>query len=224
LGDRAANHRPQHRAALSETHPADRVTRTSREREVTSRFVADFERGDVNAIVDLLADDAWLTMPPLPFEYQGHEAISRFLSNVSFQGGARQARLVATRANGQPAYGCYVVDPHAPIAHAHGMMVLTVRGNLITTITRFLDNSALPRFGLPGRSRRPDLETAGNSSDLRTEVVHALRCGIRSALGAPREAACTGSASWRAWSWTNSGCWEARPRCARCWNECSATA
>jgi RNA polymerase sigma-70 factor (TIGR02960 family) len=137
------------RAALSDHLPADRPPRTAQERDVADRFVAAFERGDVAAIVGLLTDDARLTMPPLPFEYQGHDAIAGFLSTVGFRGGTRRTRLVATRANGQPAYGCYVLDPHAPIARANGMVVLTTSGNRITAITRFLENSVLPRFGLP---------------------------------------------------------------------------
>ena len=60
----------------------------------------------------------------------------------------RTYRLVATRANGQPAFGAYVRDPHTTIAHAAGLLVLTLAGDRISALTRF-DNSALPRFGLP---------------------------------------------------------------------------
>jgi RNA polymerase sigma-70 factor, ECF subfamily len=55
---------------------------------------------------------------------------------------------VATRANGQPAFGVYVNDPRSGILHANGLMVLTLAGERISTITRF-DNSGLGRFGLP---------------------------------------------------------------------------
>ena len=51
------------------------------EREIVGRFVAAFERGDTGAVVALLADDAWLTMPPYPFEYKGKEAITLFLEH-----------------------------------------------------------------------------------------------------------------------------------------------
>jgi RNA polymerase sigma-70 factor (ECF subfamily) len=122
---------------------------SARERQLTDRFADAFERGDVPAIVALLTDDAWLTMPPLPFEYQGHEAIGQFLHVVSFRGGARQCRLVPVRANGQPAFYRYVRDPHAPVAHAHGLLVLTLTGDRICAITGFTDNSILPKFGLP---------------------------------------------------------------------------
>jgi RNA polymerase sigma-70 factor (TIGR02960 family) len=122
---------------------------SAREQQVTARFADAFERGDVAAVVALLTDDALLTMPPLPFEYQGRELIGHFLSTVSLRPGARPSRLVPTRANGQPAFGRYLSDPHAPIRHAHGLLVLTLADDRISAIAGFTDNSVLPRFGLP---------------------------------------------------------------------------
>jgi RNA polymerase sigma-70 factor (TIGR02960 family) len=122
---------------------------SARERRVTARFAEAFERGDVQAIVALLTDDAWLTMPPLPFEYRGRDTIAHFLYTVSFRHGTRRSRLIPTRANGQPAFGRYLRDPHAPVGHAHGLIVLTLTGDRISAITGFMDNSVLPRFGLP---------------------------------------------------------------------------
>ena len=54
-----------------------------------------------------------------------------------------------TRANGQPAFGCYLRDPHAPVAHAYGLMVLTVRGEQVTAVTGFNDTAVFATFGLP---------------------------------------------------------------------------
>jgi RNA polymerase sigma-70 factor (TIGR02960 family) len=119
------------------------------EQRLVERFADAFERGDIDGIVALLTSDAWLTMPPLPLEYQGRAAAKAFLAAVSFRGGTRQYRLIATRANGQPAFGCYLRDPQSPIAHAHGLIVLTLAGEEICAVTRFIDNSVLPGFGLP---------------------------------------------------------------------------
>ena len=88
-------------------------------------------------------------MPPEPLEYQGSAAIGRFLSTVPAGGELGRFRLVPTRANGQPAFGCYLRDAHAPIAHAYGLMVLTLRGDRISAITGFRDTSVFARFGLP---------------------------------------------------------------------------
>jgi RNA polymerase sigma-70 factor (ECF subfamily) len=116
------------------------------EQRLVSRLTRAFEAGDVDGIVALLTEDAWVTMPPIPLEYQGRELAGRFFAMVFRPG--RRIRLVATRANGQPAFGVYARDRHAPVLHANGLIVLTLAGDMVSTITRF-DASVLPRFGLP---------------------------------------------------------------------------
>jgi Sigma-70, region 4 len=116
---------------------------------VVARFTGAFERGDVAGITALLTRDAWLRMRPLPVECQGRRAAKHFLAVFAFPGGMPSYRLVATRANGQPAFGCYLKDPAARIDHACGLVVLTVDAGRIAAIDRFVDNSVLPRFGLP---------------------------------------------------------------------------
>ena len=116
------------------------------ERQLVARLTRAFEAADVDGIVALLTEDAWLTMPPVPLEYQGRELAARFFTLVFRQG--RRYRLIATRANGQPAFGVYVRDPHAAVLHASGLLVFTLAGDRVSMITRF-DNSVLPRFGLP---------------------------------------------------------------------------
>jgi RNA polymerase sigma-70 factor (TIGR02960 family) len=118
------------------------------ERRIVADFVRAFEGGDVDEIVALLTADAWLTMPPLPLEYHGLDAVRNFLATVALRAGVRYV-LIPTRANGQPAFGCYLHDPRTPILHAHGVLVLTLAGNRIAALTRFVDNSLLTTFGLP---------------------------------------------------------------------------
>jgi RNA polymerase sigma-70 factor (ECF subfamily) len=89
-----------------------------------------------------------MTMPPEPLEYQGQAAIAEFYQSRTWWG-SLVARLVPTRANNQPAFGYYLADPHVPVAHAHGLLVLTLEGDRISVITRFGDNGLLPHFGLP---------------------------------------------------------------------------
>jgi RNA polymerase sigma-70 factor (TIGR02960 family) len=141
------------RATLATRMPdADRdrapLPHSSRERKIVEDFSRAFESGDVDAILALLTDDVWLTMPPLPLEYQGHAATGHFLATIAMRDG-RRYRLIPTYANGQPAFGSYLVDPRTPIAHAHGLLVLTLSGDRICALTRFVDNSLLPHFGLP---------------------------------------------------------------------------
>jgi RNA polymerase sigma-70 factor (ECF subfamily) len=117
------------------------------EQELVERLTRAYETNDLDGLVALLTDDVWLRMPPVPLEYQGRDLAARFFSVVAFRPG-RAFRLVATRANGQPAFGIYAGDPQSGILHANGLLVLTLAGSRITAMTRF-DNSVLPRFGLP---------------------------------------------------------------------------
>jgi RNA polymerase sigma-70 factor (ECF subfamily) len=134
-------------AAGRDSAPAPR---SARERELTSRFADAFEAADTDRLVSLLTEDAWLTMPPEPLEYQGQAAIAGFFhSRFRTWRGARMARLVPTRANHQPGFGYYRADPHAPAAQAHSIVVLTLAGDKICAITRFGDHSLFPAFGLP---------------------------------------------------------------------------
>jgi RNA polymerase sigma-70 factor (ECF subfamily) len=119
------------------------------ERELVGAFADAFESGDIDRVVALLTDDAWLTMPPEPYEYHGHDAIARFFAMAYGVHDAGRLRLVPTRANSQPAFGFYVKDPQADIARARGVWVLTLEGAQISALTRFGNNGILPAFGLP---------------------------------------------------------------------------
>jgi RNA polymerase sigma-70 factor (ECF subfamily) len=57
--------------------------------------------------------------------------------------------LVPTRANGQPAFGCYLSVSESEAARAYALFVLTLKADQISAITWFADSSVLPRFGLP---------------------------------------------------------------------------
>jgi RNA polymerase sigma-70 factor (ECF subfamily) len=124
--------------------------RSQRERELAQSFADAFEQGDTDRVVSLLTEDASLTMPPEPFEYQGRETIASFLRHVNvLRVPGRVTRLVPTRANGQPAFGHYIKEPDEATARGTGLIVLTVEGDRIAAITRFGHADLLPRFGLP---------------------------------------------------------------------------
>ena len=121
---------------------------SSREREIVGRFAEAVEAGDTSQIVALLTDDAMLTMPPEPYQYQGPVAIGAFLENRATRRGA-PLRVVPTRANSQPAFGCYLPCPNTEIARPYGLLVLTLDGERVSAITWFADSSVFPHFGLP---------------------------------------------------------------------------
>src|SRR5439155_12059301 len=105
------------------------------------------ETGDIDGMVALLTDDAWLTMPPEPYEYQGHRAIGAFLEGREVS--RARLRLVPTRANTQPAFGCYLPVPETDVARGYALFVLTLEGDRISAITWFADSGVFPQFGLP---------------------------------------------------------------------------
>jgi RNA polymerase sigma factor (sigma-70 family) len=111
------------------------------ERDVLGRFADAVEAGDVDGMVALLTDDAWLTMPPEPAEFRGREPIRVFLRDREVSRG--RLRLAPTRANGQPAFGCYLAG------RPYALFVLALQGEEISAITWFGDSSAVLRLGLP---------------------------------------------------------------------------
>jgi RNA polymerase sigma-70 factor (TIGR02960 family) len=115
------------------------------EAAVVARFVRAWEAADLDALVALLTDDVLVSMPPMPLEYQGRDAVARFCASIF--GSGRRFDLVPTRANGQPAFGAYLRAPTG-IRHGVGLYVLALSGDRIGAMTRF-DNGVLPWFGLP---------------------------------------------------------------------------
>ena len=120
---------------------------TADEQALTERFVAAFTAQDVDALVALMTSDAWVRMPPLPFEYQGPEAAHRFFTALAAH--RRQiAAMVPVRANGQPAWGEYLRDPVTGGLHLIGVLVIGLSGDRIHEIVHF-ETAVAPYFGLP---------------------------------------------------------------------------
>jgi RNA polymerase sigma-70 factor, ECF subfamily len=127
-------------------------------RRVVERYVEAWERGDVEAILAMLAEDATFTMPPLPTWYRGHEAIAAFLTSYALRD---RWRLLPTRANGQLAFGCYAWDPEQERYTALSLDVIALDGEELTEVTSFVTPytrgparerfaaDVLARFGLP---------------------------------------------------------------------------
>jgi len=116
------------------------------EQALVAKIVQAYDSGHIDALVALLTADASMTMPPLPLEYHGREAVAAFLESISRPG--RQFDAVPTRANGHLAFGLYLRSPAGGRRHANGLDVIVLSGNEIQAITHF-DNSVLPAFGLP---------------------------------------------------------------------------
>ena len=139
------------RAASAQTLPPEQEPPpppdSPAERRLVDQLTDAYEGGDVDRIISLFTEDAWLTMPPYPFEYHGRVLIARFLATIAFSEG-RTFDLLQTRANQQLALATYVRGPDALKGHANDLLVLTLAGSRIAAMTRF-DPSLLSHFGLP---------------------------------------------------------------------------
>jgi len=130
--------------SADERAPAPAADSTS-EQALVAKFVRAYESGDVDGLVALLTTDIFVSMPPIPLEYQGLDVVSRLFAGIFSSG--RRVDLVPTRANAQPAFGAYL-RAATGIRHGSGLFVLTLTGDRICAFTRF-DASVLPWFGLP---------------------------------------------------------------------------
>jgi RNA polymerase sigma-70 factor (TIGR02960 family) len=135
---------PHRRATTDDREPPPAADSPS-EDAIVAKFVRAWESADLDALVALLTDDVFMSMPPMPFEYEGRDVVARFCGSI-FRAG-RRFDLVPTRANGQPAFGAYLRAPSG-ISHGIGLYVLTLTGDRICAMTRF-ENTVLPSFGLP---------------------------------------------------------------------------
>jgi RNA polymerase sigma-70 factor (ECF subfamily) len=135
----------QHRLPPTGEHEPPPAPDSPAEQALVAKFVRAWESADLDALVALLTDDVFASMPPMPLEYEGRDVVARFCASI-FRAG-RRFDLVPTRANGQPAFGAYLRSPSG-ISHGTGLYVITLTGDRICAMTRF-DNSVLPSFGLP---------------------------------------------------------------------------
>jgi RNA polymerase sigma-70 factor (ECF subfamily) len=127
-------------------------------REVVEGYMEAWERGDVDAVAAMLAEDAVLTMPPMPTWYRGREAIEVFLrdfafakpwTGTEFAPGDRDVRLVPARASGQVAFGAYRRDDQTGRFLPYALQILTLDGDRITELIAYVTPDAFHHFDLP---------------------------------------------------------------------------
>ena len=116
--------------------------------KLVERYVAAWERNDVEAVVSLLAEDARMAMPPLPSWYSGREHVAAFLRGYALAE-IKRWQLIPTSANGQPALAGYLWDEQTAAFMPYCLYVLTLQEGQIEEITAFVTPEAFPRFGLP---------------------------------------------------------------------------
>ncbi|WP_119726491.1 sigma-70 family RNA polymerase sigma factor [Thermomonospora amylolytica] len=120
-------------------------------RALVEAFATAWERADVPALLDLLAEDARFTMPPLPAWFDGRRDVGRFLAERVF---ATPWRLVPMTVNGQPGFACYQGDGER--FRLGAVNVLNLRDGRIRWIAGFVDPEVVARFPVPAEILPPD--------------------------------------------------------------------
>jgi RNA polymerase sigma-70 factor (ECF subfamily) len=113
-----------------------------------ARYVDAFERYDITTLVSLLHNDAVMSMPPYDFWLRGPLDMSQWFLGPGI--GCRGSRLVATAANGCPAFGAYRPDGQGGHT-AFAIQVIEVSGDRIVGHHNFVDTDLFAAFGLPTR-------------------------------------------------------------------------
>jgi RNA polymerase sigma-70 factor, ECF subfamily len=121
----------------------------AQERELLDRYVAAFERYDIDALVALLHEDATFCMPPYPMWITGREEVARWMLGKGI--GCRGARTLPVRASGQPAFASYRVAEDDEGFEAFSLVLLDVRDGAIAGVHNHVDATVFAEFGLPGR-------------------------------------------------------------------------
>jgi RNA polymerase sigma-70 factor (ECF subfamily) len=116
-------------------------------RRIIERYVDAWDRGDYDALAELLTDDATISMPPYSAWYQGRAAVVDFLEHWPMAAGRRWP-TVATRANGQLAFAHSSLDEHGA-TYPHAITVITLDDARISDMVAFLYPELLELFGVP---------------------------------------------------------------------------
>lgn len=135
------------RATLASRDLGDTAPLTDAQSKLVASYVEAFERYDVDALAGLLREDAVLSMPPFTLWLQGHASIHAWMSGPG--SGCRGSKLIATSANGHPAFGQYRRAEGGGF-RPWALIVLELSGDRVQRINSFLDTATLfPLFGLP---------------------------------------------------------------------------
>ena len=111
------------------------------------QYVAAFWHKDIDTIVRLLTREAVWEMPPFTSWYKGAANIGDLIDHRC-PGGAFAMPMLPTIANGQPAFGLYMLQPDGSFVPFH-LQVLELDGLQVRKVVAFFDLSLFETFGLP---------------------------------------------------------------------------
>ncbi|GAB4519325.1 MAG: sigma-70 family RNA polymerase sigma factor [Anaerolineae bacterium] len=131
------------------TNPGAQMEQVGDLKARLAAYVLAWETADMDALINLLTEDATFSMPPIPSWYQGRRSILALISRTVFSGeAAGRWRLLPTRANGQVAFGLYRQGEDGSY-QPYGIQVLTLRGDFISDIITFRKPELVHYFRLP---------------------------------------------------------------------------
>jgi RNA polymerase sigma-70 factor (ECF subfamily) len=147
LSTAAVNSALQRARAHIEDRPHDEeVVMSDVDEALLEQYITAYENGDLPGLAALLHHEVELEMPPIPTWFSGRDAVVEFFASRALRSPGR--RLIATRANGSPAFAAYRLGPDGTYA-AHSIQVLDSIDGKITHIYSFLDTDLFPIFDLP---------------------------------------------------------------------------
>ncbi|MBO9521492.1 MAG: sigma-70 family RNA polymerase sigma factor [Nocardioidaceae bacterium] len=124
-----------------------RAVDDERLRTLVNRYVEAWERADVGALVDLLTEDAVITMPPYRTWYAGRDDVLAFLAKTPLRG--KRWKVLPCTANGHLAFAHYLVDDDTGAYVWHSVELVTLRDDRVCEIVAFIDPESYRLFGLP---------------------------------------------------------------------------
>lgn len=136
-------------AGLDLTEDTVQAALTPAQEQLLERYCAAFWDKDIDTIVSLLTAETVWEMPPFTSWYVGAAEIGKLIG-TQCPGGSHDMPMIATTANGQPAFGLYMRTPAGDFAPFH-LQVLDLDGDVVRRVGAFFEVSLFATFGLPDR-------------------------------------------------------------------------
>ena len=140
-------HAQMNERGLTEDSVAVSANLTADQQRLLERYVQAFWCKDIDLIVSLLKADAIWEMPPFTGWYVGADNIGALIGGQC-PGGVHEMPMLATMANGQPAFGLYMRQAAGHFEPFH-LQVLELDGDRVRHVGAFFGPGLFATFGLP---------------------------------------------------------------------------
>jgi RNA polymerase sigma-70 factor (ECF subfamily) len=143
------------RATLDELQLDEAAPLDPAQAEIAAKYVKAFEAYDIDKVVALLHDEVKFCMPPYEMWLNSAAEVGRWMLGPGIP--CRGSKMIATSANGCPAFAQYRPVPDEPgVWRPWNLQVLQIAGGKIVAIDNFLNTELFAWFGLPAELRESD--------------------------------------------------------------------